>query len=377
MSFMLPGASMSGLLETARRARVAPPFVNPSRTPARAQPTSPFVEPHWDDLVRTDPRCGFFHGAAWPTVLRNTYGHVPYYFLQRERNQLEALLPVLEVNSPFTGRRGVSLPFADECRPLTSGAATAETLLQQAIEFGRSRKWRYFECRGIERPAIPAPPSISFARHRLELTGGEDRLFAGFDSSVRRAIRKAQKAGVQVEVANTLDAIRVFYALHCQTRKRHGLPPQSFLFFRQIQEHILSRGQGFVILGRFEDRPIAAAVFFHLGSEAIYKYGASDSAFQQLRANDLVMWEAIKWHWRAGHSSLHFGRTSTANEGLRRFKRGFGATEEAIHYFRFDYRSNSFVTSRDRAEGRLNAVFGLLPVRLLRMMGSVIYKHLS
>jgi GNAT acetyltransferase-like protein len=368
---------MSGLLETEPRARSTPPFVNPSRTSVQAQPTSPFVEPHWDDLVRTNPRGCFFHGAAWPTVLRNTYGHTPYYFLAREGNQLVALLPVLEVSSPITGRRGVSLPFTDECPPLISGPVTAEALLQQAIEFGRSRKWRYFECRGIERSAIAAPPSISFCGHHLELAGGEDRLFADFDSSVRRAIRKAEKAGVQVEVANTLDAIQTFYALHCKTRKRHGLPPQSFLFFRQIQEHILSRGQGFVVLGRFEGRPIAAAVFFHLGSQAIYKYGASDPAFLHLRANDLVMWKAIRWHSRGGYTSLHFGRTSTGNEGLRRFKRGFGAAEDTIHYFRFDYRRNSFVTSRDRAQGGLNAVFGLLPLRLLRMMGSVMYKHLS
>lgn len=372
---MLPGVSMSALLETEPRVSSASSLADPSRT--GTQIVDPFAEPRWDELLKTHPQSSVFHGIAWATVLRNTYGHVPHYLLARERNKLAALLPVLEVNSPITRRRGVSLPFTDECPLLTSGSLSPQEVLPHVIEFGRSRKWRYFECRGVERSVVAAAPSISFAGHRLELVGDEGRLFAGFDGSVRRAIRKAEKAGVQIEVSNTLDAIRIFYALHCQTRKRHGLPPQSFLFFRQVQKHLLSSGQGFVILARFEGRPIAAAVFFHFGSHAIYKYGASDAAFQHLRANDLVMWEAVKGYSRSGHASLHFGRTSMGNEGLRRFKRGFGATEEAIHYFRFDYRSNSFVTSRDRAEGRLNAVFGLLPGRLLRMMGSVIYKHLS
>jgi len=368
---------MSALFETDPRVRSTPLFANLPRISARAQPTNPFVEPRWDDLLKTHPRCSFFHGIAWATVLRNTYGHVPHYFLARQQDKLVALLPVLEVNSPLTGRRGVSLPFTDACPPLTSGSLSPQELLQQAIEFGRSRKWRYFECRGIEESVVGAAPSVSFSGHHLDLAGGEDRLFAGFDSSVRRAIRKAEKAGIQVERANTFDAIRTFYGLHCKTRKRHGVPPQSFLFFRQIHEHILVREQGFVVIARFEGRPIAAAVFFHLGSQAIYKYGASDMAFQPLRANDLLMWQAIKAYSRGGYASLHFGRTSTGNQGLRRFKTGFGATEETIQYFRFDYRRNSFVANPDRANGRFTAVFGLLPVPLLRMLGSMMYKHLS
>jgi hypothetical protein len=368
---------MSALLETEPRVRSTPFSANPTRISARAQPTNPFAELRWDDLLKTHPKCTFFHGIAWATVLRDTYGHVPHYFLAREHDQLVALLPVLEVNSPITGRRGVSLPFTDECPLLTSGSFAPRELLQQAIEFGRGRKWRYFECRGIEESAIGAAPSVSFSGHHLSLAGGEDRLFAGLDSSVRRAIRKSEKAGIQVEMTNTFDAVRAFYALHCKTRKRHGVPPQSFRFFRKIHEHVLSREQGFIAIARLEGRPIAAAVFFHLGSQAIYKYGASDHAFQHLRANDLLMWQAIRACSQGGYSSLHFGRTSSGNEGLRRFKSGFGATEEPIHYFRFDYRRKSFVTNHDRAHGRWTAVFGLLPVPLLRMLGSVTYKHLS
>ena len=47
------------------------------------------------------------------------------------------------------------------------------------------------------------------------------------------------------------------------------------------------------------------------------------------------------------------------NEGLRRFKLGWGAVEEPIEYFRFDMRNNDWTASRDRTSGFHN---GLLEV---------------
>ena len=90
-------------------------------------------------------------------------------------------------------------------------------------------------------------------------------------------------------------AINDFYQLHVQTRRRHGLPPQPASFFLNIYEHIIKPGLGFIVLAQRESRPIAAAIFFRFGRNALYKYGASDKRFQEFRANDLVMWHGIQF----------------------------------------------------------------------------------
>src|SRR6186997_2474045 len=74
-------------------------------------PVDPLRDPAWDALVAAHPGGTFFHTAAWARVLAETYGHVPLYFCRRRRDRLDQLLPVMEVRSPFTGCRGVSLPF--------------------------------------------------------------------------------------------------------------------------------------------------------------------------------------------------------------------------------------------------------------------------
>jgi len=87
------------------------------------------------------------------------------------------------------------------------------------------------------------------------------------------------------------------------------------------------------------------------------------------------MWEAVKWYLQKGVKKLHLGRTSVANEGLRRFKLGRGAGEEKIEYFKYDLRTNNFVTDTDEAFGWHNQVFQRLPLFVSRMAGNVLYKH--
>jgi hypothetical protein len=337
----------------------------------------PLEEANWDARLKTCPAATFFHGTAWARVLQSTYGYTPAYFTMSESGCLRSLLPIMEVTSWLTGRRGVSLPFTDDCEPLWSDAALFRDLFRMAVEYGVAHGWKYLECRGGKLLFAEAPVSTAFHGHRLTLVSNVDALFAGVESAVRRAIRKAERSGVSVEVSRDLDAVRVFYGLHCRTRRKHGQPPQPFRFFRSIHDHVLSQDQGFVVLARYRQVPVAAAVFFHLGKKAIYKYGASDETFQDVRANDLVMWEAIRWYAQNGYEQLHFGRTSLANEGLRRFKLGWGAEEHRIEYVRYDMRTDGFVTADDGASGWHTRVFQMLPSVCGRLAGAALYKHVA
>jgi hypothetical protein len=358
----------------------SPLLAGESRLPAQAEESqrlNPLTRAGWDELVLAHPQASFFHSASWAGVLHDTYGHTPHYFCAMKGERLSAALPVMEVNSPLTGRRGVSLPFTDECLCLSDNSVSAQKLFREVLDFGRKRKWKYAECRGLRSFSDTTEPSLSFYGHTLDLADGGDKIFGRFDSGVRRAIRKAEGAKIQVELSRSLDGLLTYYSLHCKTRNKHGLPPQSLAFFRNIFHHVLAKDKGFIVVARHEDRPIAASMFFHFDDKAIYKFGASDLAFQHLRGNNLVMWEAIKWYASRGYASLNFGRTSIANEGLRRYKLGFGTAEYKIDCFKYDFHREAFVVDRDKVFGWFNGVFRLMPMPVSRMMGKLLYRHLS
>jgi hypothetical protein len=326
------------------------------------QPVNPLEHPDWDAPLTRRPDFSFFHSAAWTKVLAATYGFTPAWFATEN-----SLLPLMEVNSWLTGRRGIALPFTDDCEPLCATEKDFQPLFQAAVEFGKARGGRKF--------FGEAPASLSFYGHSLDLVADENLQFEKMDGSVRRAIRKAEKDGVTVTVSQSEQAMRDFYVLQCQTRKRHGLPPQPLRFFLNIWRHILSHHQGMVALASQGGEKIGGAVYFFLGGRAIYKFGASDFRRQHLRPNNLVMWEAMKWLARNGATTLHLGKTSLANEGLRRFKLNLGAVEQRIEYVKYDLRANRFLTETDGVAGWHNRIFGALPVFMSRLAGEVLYKH--
>jgi lipid II:glycine glycyltransferase (peptidoglycan interpeptide bridge formation enzyme) len=132
-----------------------------------------------------------------------------------------------------------------------------------------------------------------------------------------------------------------------------------------------------VVLASHGGRTVAGSMYFHFGDMALYKSGASDRKYQHLRANNLVMWEAIRWYCRNGYKNLCFGRTEPENKGLLQFKRGWGTKERTIRYYRYDLVKKAFVQDKSRLKGFHNAVFMRMPTPLLRFTGELLYKHMG
>jgi hypothetical protein len=337
----------------------------------------PLSDPDWDERILTHAQGSFFLTSGWARVLADSYGYLPRYFGVVRSGALEALVPFMEVNSFLTGKRGVSLPFTDQCEPITCAGTGMQDLLDQVIDHGKRSGWNYLELRPGTSLAPDTPPSTSCFGHVLDLTPGQDRLFRGLRDSTRRNIKRAQNAGITLAVSRTEEGLREFCRLNCLTRREHGLPPQPAKFFGNIARHVLAKGRGMVVLASSGGQTIAGAVYFHFGGTAVYKYGASDRHYQHLRANNLVMWEAIQRYAADGLRRFDFGRTEPGNEGLLQFKRGWGAAEQAINYYRYDLRRDRFVAKSLAVAGAHTTYFRHMPMPLLKLAGTLLYRHMG
>ena len=134
---------------------------------------------------------------------------------------------------------------------------------------------------------------------------------------------------------------------------------------------------GFIALASIGDKVIAANVYLCFGDEVLYKYGASDKSWQHVRANNLVMWKAIKWSCDKGFQSLCFGRTETEHKGLMQFKAGWGARQTTLSYYRYDLQKNAFVGGSSGIHSVYKKIFRKLPVPALNVIGSIAYRHMG
>jgi hypothetical protein len=100
----------------------------------------PLTDGRWPTFVGEHPHASVFHNREWLEALRRTYGYAPVaYTTSPPADRLSNAIVLCEIRSWLTGRRMVSLPFADHCQPLIEHPAdqTAITAhFQRAIDSG-------------------------------------------------------------------------------------------------------------------------------------------------------------------------------------------------------------------------------------------------
>jgi lipid II:glycine glycyltransferase (peptidoglycan interpeptide bridge formation enzyme) len=169
-----------------------------------------------------------------------------------------------------------------------------------------------------------------------------------------------------------------FWALLLITRRRHGLPPQPDSWFRNLIDCF--GGQLQIRVARKDKRPVAAILTVRHKDTLTYKYGCSDTAFNTLGGTHLLFWRSIEEAKHEGLCTFDLGRTDLANSGLITFKDRWGSTRFPLTYSRLSAHPTA-QESRSSGPGwnrRIaKSVVPHLPDRLLRMAGSLLYRHIA
>lgn len=336
---------------------------------------NPIDYPDWNQQISNVEGANIFHTSNWAKVLFDCYGYEPKYFCSIENSAVTNLIPLMEISSYITGKRGVALPFSDQVEPLVSEPYTFNELFRSIVSFGQEKKWKNVVFHGGN-GFFNAEPYITYIASGIEINDSYGTLHDGLKSSTRRNIKKALRSGLSANIYQTKESVTDFYRLNCLSRKDHGLPPQPFHFFAEIGIDIISKGAGFVCLAMLKNIPIAGVVFFYFNKKAIYKYGASDRRYWQFRPNDLAMWEAIRWCAENGIQYIDLGRTDIDQTGLLQFKRNWNSIEKELNYYKFSLQKNAFISDKPKIRSSY-PFFQKLPMPLLRIIGRLLYKHLA
>ena len=331
----------------------------------------------YETLLGKAVHATIFHTTSWAATLISSYNYKPCYFILLENKTVVCIVAIMEINSWLTGCRGVALPFSDNAGPILLEIINRDIVLNHIIDFGKERGWRSIEFRGWEEFLYDKPCSDFFYHHMLPLSGDINFLYSQLHKTAKRKIKRAAKSGIKIKIDYSLTALKAYYDLHCMTRKRQGVPPQPFSFFQNVYHHIISKDKGAIILASLDNAYIAGSIYFHFKKKAYYKYGAFDTKYDYLSPSYFVMWEAIKIYAQNGYESLCFGRTEPENKGLLQYKASWGCSSKIIKYYKYNINMKIFIDKKNRSKYNYKGFFTILPSFVLRILGSVLYKHIG
>ena len=323
---------------------------------AFARCLSPAPRAAWTALLERSEDALAFHAPHWIDALCATgrYGDASRLYETPDGRRL--LVPMVRrtgVARPL--RLQASLPYgwgfggiltSDPLTPSDVSGVLADLQRARAARVSlrpnplSAQVWSEGAPAGVRRVARTA--------HVLDLTCGLGRVEAGFSSSARRAIRKAERSSLTITCDTSGAHVPVFRSLYRKSvdrwaakrgeplwlaRRRAALrEPEEKL--RRVADHLGSACE--IWVAWLDGLPAASVVVLHQGGSASYWRGAMDTEVAgRTQPNYLLHARAIEAACRAGCRYYHMGETGQS-KSLAQFKSRFGASPRDYSEFRIE-----------------------------------------
>lgn len=163
----------------------------------------------------------------------------------------------------------------------------------------------------------------------IDLTKDEETLMKDFHSKTRYNIRYAKRKGVEVVEDNSDKAFEKYLELTRETVERQGFYAHTEKYHRLMWKTLhtdMAKGKekpiARLLVARYKKEIITTWVVFVWHDFLYYPYGASTNKHKNVMANNLMMWEAIRYGKKLGLKTFDlWGREE--GKGFTKFKEGY------------------------------------------------------
>ena len=309
-------------------------------------PLNPELEASWNDFVARHDAALFYTSLAFRDLLSRVLDAQPHYHLALDGDRVCGVLPAFAARHSTLGVVLNSLPyygsnggFVTDGRPETAQSllaayfhlesslgCAASTLVSspfdgERVEYEEGLAASFRDSR-IGQVTVLPPANLPL----------EDELFALYDDTARRNVRKARKSGVIWEARRDRAAFAFLHRTHTQNIEAVGGLPKAWAFFEAIAETVPERYWR-LYLANSAGKPVAALLTFRFGRTVEYYTPAIIEESRPLQALPLLVHEAMREAASEGYRWWNWGGTWRSQTGVYRFKRKWGAVDMPYHYY--------------------------------------------
>lgn len=170
--------------------------------------------------------------------------------------------------------------------------------------------------------AVPGKTVFTPTTFWIDLKPSEENLMKSFSSKTRYNIRLAIKNGVTVKEDNSDKAFERYLELTRETVNRQGFFAHSARYHRLMWSILRKAGIAHLLTASYQKQIITTWILFVWKDFLYYPYGASTEEHKNVMANNLMMWEAVKFGKKLKLITFDlWGREE--GKGFTKFKEGY------------------------------------------------------
>src|SRR3989338_8904241 len=172
----------------------------------------------------------------------------------------------------------------------------------------------------------------------MELASSADEMWKGLRNKTRNMLRKAKNAGLTIECGfENLDA---FYRIYARRMLEKKVPIHSIGFFKHVAKELDGCTQ--LLVATHNGVPVGGMLLLMGTHTALYPYQSSTSEGERYGANQLLVWEAMRFCLARDITTLDMGESKEGGS-VYQSKINFGGISKDLYYYTFqDGHSSKF-----------------------------------
>ena len=292
----------------------------------------------WDAFLLECDGGLIYYSSRYRDLLLDELGCDAEYLVAREGGEIRGALPLMWCEQG-DGRVLNSLPYyGSHGAPLASSRDAERALIDAWNE--RAADTRTIAATMVANPfegGEPVEPTHDLTDERigqvtsLPTEADESAILSLVESSARRNVRKAERAGIEIGVDQS--AWPELHEIHRDNLIAMGGRAKSREFFEAVTRH-LRAGEDFELwVARSGDDVIAGLLVMHFGEVTEYFTPATRHANRSDQPLALILVRAMIGAIERGSRFWNWGGTWSSQDGVYRFKRQWGAEDRSYGYF--------------------------------------------
>jgi hypothetical protein len=299
---------------------------------------------------------------------------------------MTGILPLLAKKSLLSGSYLSSLPCTPIAGPCADDPYSLQALVSAAVARINDSAAQWLQLKTLDPGLGDLANGFSRASwahtYMLDLPDDPGKIRFGTSrnhSNVLRMVRHAQRQGVTVREASSLQDVRRWYKLYLDTMRFYATPPKPFRLFEVMWAILVPQGRLRLLLAEKQigrsTRLLAGCLYLINGRTIVFAFNGRDRSQLQLKPNDAIHWRAITDACTAGFRRYDFGEAAADNTGLQYFKEKWGTRPMQIYGYKYP-RLERGTPGPDALSGAADQVWRRLPLAATAKLGGWIYRHL-
>jgi hypothetical protein len=162
----------------------------------------------------------------------------------------------------------------------------------------------------------------------------DEAMLMDYEHKVRKNIKKAQRNGLTVEWDLRGERLAEFHAIYISTMVRREATGGYFFPIEFFQKLIDECPTEVAFVHAYREGRIVSTELVLVGAEVTYSFlGGTDAESFDLRPNDLLKHEIIRWSREQGKRYFVLGGGYTPDDGIFRYKKSFAPNDGTRPFF--------------------------------------------